>query len=350
MREVGIVSFAQARNVRHSGQVAVEMLMPVITEAVESSGIPRREIGFWCSGSCDYMAGQPFSFVAAVDAIGAWPPVAESHVEMDGAWALYEAWVKLQLGDVDSALVFGYGKSSSGLLRRIMTLQMDPFNVAPLWPDSVSVAALQARALLEGTAHTERDMAAVVTRSRRSAQANPNAQLSGTPTVDELLTAPMLADPLRRHDCPPVSDGASAVVLAADGLARSVCSRPAWIRGIDHRIEAHGLGLRDLTRCPSAALAAHKAGADDSPFDVAEVHAPFSHQELMLTEAIGLGPEVTVNPSGGALCANPMMAAGLIRFGEAARRIWEGGADRALAHATSGPCLQQNLVCVLEGD
>jgi acetyl-CoA acetyltransferase len=56
-----------------------------------------------------------------------------------------------------------------------------------------------------------------------------------------------------------------------------------------------------------------------------------------------------VNPSGGALCANPMFAAGLIRIGEAARRIHLGEAGRALAHATSGPALQQNLVCVMEG-
>ncbi len=57
-----------------------------------------------------------------------------------------------------------------------------------------------------------------------------------------------------------------------------------------------------------------------------------------------------INPSGGALAANPMMAAGLIRIGEAAGRIMTGDANRALAHATSGPCLQQNLVCVLEGE
>jgi hypothetical protein len=44
-----------------------------------------------------------------------------------------------------------------------------------------------------------------------------------------------------------------------------------------------------------------------------------------------------------------MMAAGLIRIGEAARRVWDGSADRAVAHATSGPCLQQNLVCLMEG-
>jgi hypothetical protein len=44
------------------------------------------------------------------------------------------------------------------------------------------------------------------------------------------------------------------------------------------------------------------------------------------------------------------MASGLIRIAEAAARVAAGTADRALAHATSGPCLQQNLVCVLEGD
>ena len=52
--------------------------------------------------------------------------------------------------------------------------------------------------------------------------------------------------------------------------------------------------------------------------------------------------------AGGALAANPMIAAGLIRIGEAAQRIIDGDASRALAHATSGPCLQQNLVCVME--
>jgi hypothetical protein len=43
------------------------------------------------------------------------------------------------------------------------------------------------------------------------------------------------------------------------------------------------------------------------------------------------------------------MAAGLTRFGEVAQRIFDGTADRGVAHATSGPALQQNLVCVLEG-
>jgi acetyl-CoA acetyltransferase len=139
-------------------------------------------------------------------------------------------------------------------------------------------------------------------------------------------------------------------VLAAGDLARRVCERPAWIRGIDHRIEPASLGARDLARSASTELAATKAGLRNGggPVDVAEIHAPFSHQELILRDALGLDDGVAVNPSGGALGANPVMVAGLIRIGEAARRIIDGGARRAVAHATSGPCLQQNLVCLME--
>jgi len=100
----------------------------------------------------------------------------------------------------------------------------------------------------------------------------------------------------------------------------------------------------------STEQAAAKAGVGDGRVDLAEVHAPFTHQELILRNALGLGDDVSVNPSGGALAANVIMASGLIRLGEAASRISRGEADRAVAHATSGPCLQQNLVCVLEGE
>ncbi|MFE6854219.1 lipid-transfer protein, partial [Streptomyces sp. NPDC057674] len=141
-----------------------------------------------------------------------------------------------------------------------------------------------------------------------------------------------------------------AVILAVGDRARELCSRPAWIRGMDHRIEAHSLGFRDLTDSPSTRLAAERAGAFEAPVDTAELHAPFTSQEVVLRRALDLDGSVRVNPSGGALAANPVMAAGLIRLGEAAARIHRGDSDRALAHATSGPCLQQNLVAVLEGE
>ncbi|MEE8311903.1 MAG: thiolase domain-containing protein [Candidatus Binatia bacterium] len=351
MREVAIIAFSQSRSVRCDQEhVEVEMVMPVVTDAVAKAGIERGEIGFTCSGSTDYLVGVPFSFVMALDGVGAWPPIDESHVEMDGAWALYEAWVRLQTGEVDSALVYGFGKSSQGDLPEILSRQLEPYTVAPLWPDSISIAALQARALIEAGVTSERAMAEIAVRDRASAKDNPNAQVAGDFDVDSLLAQPYIADPLRKHDCAPISDGAAAIVLAAGDKARSHCERPAWIRGFDHRIDSQNLGSRDLTRCPSAAMASERAGAGRDKIDVAEIYAPFTHQGALLEKEMGIGGRTRINPSGGALAAHSLMAAGLVRLGEAAARISDGSADRALAHATSGPCLQQNLVCVLEGE
>jgi acetyl-CoA acetyltransferase len=350
-RDVAVVAFAQSHHVRREqARNEVEMVMPVLHQVKAALGIDQSQIDFTCSGSTDYLAGSAFSFVMTLDGVGASPPISESHVEMDGAWALYEAWVKIQTGAADTALVYAYGKSSPGSLRDVLSRQLDPYYVAPLWPDSVALAALQARACLDAGVTTPEEMAAIAARSRRAAADNPFAQLQGSDDPTVLLKEAEIAAPLRQHDCPPISDGAAAIVLAAGDRARELSSSPAWIRGIDHRIEAHSLGVRDLTTSASTSLAAERAGVPDGPVDLAELHAPFTHQEVVLRTALGLGDGVEVNPSGGPLAANPLIAAGLIRIGEAAGRIARGEAGRAVAHATSGPCLQQNLVCVLEGD
>ena len=347
MRDVAVVGFAQRQMARFDGSpTMVELLVPIFEECYQQTGWTRKDIGFWCSGSSDYLAGRSFSFVSAVDAIGTLPPVNESHVEMDAAWALYEAWVKIQTGEVDTALVYGFGKSSAGLLRRVLALQLDPYVLTPLWPDTVSIAALQARLGLESGRWSEEDLAAVVASSRSSATGNPYALLSGETSVDKLLAEPMFSDPLRKHDCAPVTDGAAAIVIAADDRARSVSERPAWITGLQHRTDGQAFGLRDLSRAPSVAGAA--SGLDLDGVEVAELHAPFSHQELLVREELGLGDGVSVNPSGGPLAGNPMFTGGLIRIGEAARRVQDGTADKVLAHATSGPALQQNLLCLME--
>ena len=397
MTEVAVVGFAQSPcGVREDATTSgVEMLVPIFAEVFGATGLTKADIGFWCSGSCDYLAGRAFSFVSAVDAIGAVPPAMESHVEMDGAWALYEAWVKILTGEAEIALAYGFGKSSGAELRRVLALQLDPYLLAPLWPDSVSVAALQARLGLEAGRWTEKDMAEVAARSRAAALANPRAQVSGEVAADELLGRPFVAEPLRAHDCAPVGDGAAVVIIASAERARELCARPAWITGFAHRIDSGSLGARDLLAVPSATGAARAAGVagmaagvapadvaplevaplevaplevaplevaplevaplevaplEVAPLEVAELHAPFSHQEILLREALGLGDGVAVNPSGGALCGNPMFAAGLARIGLAAQAVMSGQAGRALGHATSGPALQQNLVCVLDGE
>jgi acetyl-CoA acetyltransferase len=349
-RNVAVVGFAHAPHVRRTDGTTngVEMLMPCFAQLYEELGITRADIGFWCSGSSDYLAGRAFSFISAIDSIGAVPPINESHVEMDAAWALYEAYIKLLTGEVDTALVYGFGKSSAGILRRVLSRQTDPYTVAPLWPDSVSMAGLQARLGLDAGKWDEQQMARVALDSF----ANARRVDSVPPPVglDELLDRPFFADPLRRHDIAPITDGAAAIVLAAGDRARELRENPAWITGIEHRIESPALGVRNLTESPSTKAATKAAtGGNCRNLDVAEIHAPFTHQHLILADAINIPGATKLNPSGGALAANPMFVAGLERIGFAAQHIWNGSAQRVLAHATSGPVLQQNLVAVMEG-
>src|SRR3984893_14765083 len=211
LTEVAVIGFAQSPcRVREDATTGgVEMLVPIFAEVYAATGLTKADIGFWCSGSSDYLAGRAFSFVQAVDAIGAVPPIMESHVEMDGAWALYEAWVNIASGEAETALAYGFGKSSGAELRRVLALQLDPYLVAPLWPDSVSVAALQARLGIEAGIWSEKEMAEVAARSRAAALSNPQAQTAGEISAEELLDRPYIADPLRAPDCAPHGSGAA---------------------------------------------------------------------------------------------------------------------------------------------
>ena len=349
--DIAIVGFAQTSPDRRTQLTEADLVLHATRAVIADTGLDKSEIGFTVSGSCDYLSGQAFSFVQNTDAYGMVPAINESHVEMDGAWALYEAYVRLLPGDIDVAMAVGVGKNSNSDPSTLYTIEFDPYYLTPLGTDTWSLAALQARALLDSGKATERDFADVVVRNRANAKSNPYAQIKGDYSADELLAADYVRNPLRRHDLPPTTDQAAAIILARGKRAYDFCERPAWITGIDHRIEAHLPTVRkDITTSVSTRLAAQGAGVGKGPIEVAEVHAPFSFQELIVAESLGLDASTEINPSGGALATHAVMVAGIIRMGEAANQIIKNGKNRTLAHSTSGPCLQQNLVCVMEGD
>jgi hypothetical protein len=300
-RPVAIISSASFETPSEPARNEVELLLPVIHDALEAAGLTQQDIGFTVSGSSDYLQGFPFAFVGALDAVGPWPPIRESHLEMDGAFALAEAIEVLQHDGIDTALVYAFARPSRGDLDRTLAIQLDPYSVAPLWPDARSLAGLQAQAMRDSGRYAE----------------VPDV----TPTV--------------------VADGATAVVLAVGDRARELTDTPVWIRGIDHRIESPALGGRDLTVSTSTRVAAAAAGADR--LDAAWLHVLYPHQELLLRDALDLDDQPVDAKAG------PMMVGGLERLAAAANGI-AGTGHRAVAHATSGPCLQQNLVAVLESE
>mgnify|MGYP001426803932 CR=1 FL=1 len=145
-RDVAIVAYAHSAMDAVSAQDEVELTQEVCRAVRQQAGLEQRAIGFTVSGSCDFISGRPFSFVSALDGVGAFPPIRESHVEMDGAFALYEAWVRLQHGDIDTALVYAFGQPSFADINRVFGLQLDPHWAVPIGLDERAVAGLQAGA------------------------------------------------------------------------------------------------------------------------------------------------------------------------------------------------------------
>src|SRR5690242_3319688 len=310
--DIAIIGWAVSPMERRTAKTEQQMLFEVVSDAVDHAGITRADVDFTVAGSCDYVAGQAFSFVQNIDAVGAWPPKRDSHVEMDGAWALYEAWIRLQMGDIDIALAMGSGRSSTASPETIYPMEMDPFYLAPLGTDAVSFAALQARALIDAKLVDERQMADVAVRTRAAGKSRSYNQVTGDFDAEKLLQDEYVRAPLRKHDLPPITDGAVAVVIARGDKARELCERPVWITGFAHFSEAHYPGTRDLTVSPSTTKAAKAAGIDNGPIEVAELQSAFTHEESLLASALGLGKDTEINPSGGPQSADPIMATGLV--------------------------------------
>ncbi len=334
---------AQARPVELDEAAVVEA---VTRAALADAGVSRADVGFICSGSNDYHQGRPFSFVMALDGAGAWPPKRESHVEMDGAWALYEAFVRLQHGDVDVALVYAFGRSSVGDTDAVSTMQLDPYFTPSPGPSPLSLVALQARLMMQEGLLSEADLAKVVSDRYAAARRSEHAAVWGGLDEAELLAAPTVSSPLRAHDAPVQADGAAAIVLVADGAG-------PLLSGIAHQCEPMDFGSRQLTRSTSTRGAwqsardlSRKVGRGGKQVDIVMTAAGFSPHAVLLERELGVNGGL-VDPYGGAMVGDVPMVTGLNRIAAAAEEV-RGGATRALAHATQGPCLQQNLVAILE--
>lgn len=207
--------------------------------------------------------------------------------------------------------------------------------------------------------------AIVAAKDRTNALDNPYAHLREHKSVDDVLASQMLWDPIRYEETCPSSDGACALVIAAEDVA-AASPNPAWIHGTVMRSEPTTAAERDQVNPQAGRDAAaalwKQAGITDpiSQIDAAEVYVPFSWFEPMWLENLGFAAEgegwklteagetamdgrIPFNASGGVLSSNPIGASGMLRFGEAALQVRGAagdhqvdGARRALGHAYGG--------------
>ncbi len=207
----------------------------------------------------------------------------------------------------------------------------------------------------------------VAYKDRLNALKNPLAHLRIEDiSMEKIESSPMLWDPIRYLESCPSSDGACAMVVAREALAKDAPKKPAWILGHAMRSEPTMFCGRDEVNPHAGRECAkdvfNQAGITDplKQIDMAEIYVPFSWFEPMWLENLGFAEEgkgwemtdegrtaldgdLPVNCSGGVLSSNAIGASGMIRFAEAARQVRGDagdhqvpGARTALGHAYGG--------------
>jgi acetyl-CoA C-acetyltransferase len=337
MRSVAILGAAQTRHTARRDDVNyMELTFEVVSELLQQTGFSHDRIDTVITASSDFWDGRTISDIAVQDSVGAAFKSA-SKVSMDGAFALVYAMARITCGKYKTCLVVAHGKASEGEPRAIANAAFDPIFQRPTGIDDHAALGLQARSFLEKRGLGPEALAEAASRSADAASTNPNVE-PRSPGRE------LVADPLHANEIAPDSDGACALLLADSDL---VAGEAVCLDGFGLATDAHGLGDRDLGNAgvlPQAAAAAYdRAGLQPDEVDVVEVHDASSAQTLLWREGLTVSPDVELNPSGGAMGAQPGFATGLVRVAEVAQRVKRSG----IAHGMTGFVGQAHCVWVL---
>jgi len=378
MDKTAIVGVAQTRYERRKkDQIFADLVFDVTRAALDDAGLTINDIDSVVTVSNDFFDGRTISGMAVGDASGGQDKNI-STVSGDGTFGAFYGLMRV-LSGYKATIVVAHYKGSEGDVKMTTNGMFDPIFHRHLGIEAISAAALQANMYMSRYGIREEAFAEVSVKNHGNARNNPFAQLPMDITVRDVMQSRKIAEPLKLLDCCPISDGAAAVIIANEKIAARGRKKPVWIKGVAHCCEDYFLGDRDLARPVALAEAAKKAYAmagiknPVKEIDVAEVLEPFSYMEPLWLEGLGfckpgeggklvskgittMGGKLPVNPSGGALSANPILVAGLARLIEAALQVrGEAGArqvkkvDTALAHGFNGPCGQSHCVWIVGG-
>jgi acetyl-CoA C-acetyltransferase len=207
-------------------------------------------------------------------------------------------------------------------------------------------------------------LAAVSVKNRRNSSLNPNAQFQTPVTMDEVMNGRMIVSPLTLYDCCAITDGAAAVILAAEEKAKHLTDKPlVYIRGTGQATVSNmSANVPSLTTWEALRIAANqaytKAKVEPKEVNVAMTHDCFTISEIVEMEDLGfcekgeggpfvadgrndIGGQVPTNTDGGLLgCGHPYGGTGIRQANEVMRQL-RGDAVQQVPNATVG--LTHNL-------
>ena len=383
MPRVAIVGAGMTKFMRRTQETGKELAWEAGKMALDSCGMKLGDIDDVVLGT----APDAFDMIHMkseylTDGCGGWhKPYVRGYVGGGtGVFIANQGWYHVASGLFDTCLVVAEEKMSSCLPHpqgAFITI-WDQFTESPLGPSLLWYFAMEMNRYMDRYGFTERDMALSAVKNKRNAMGHPCAQLPMELTVDDVVNSEVMAWPVKRLDVSPTSDGAVALVFAAEHVAKRISDKPVWIEGVGWNLETFYVGQRDLYYPKQVEFAARQAyqmagiKEPDKEIDVVEPYDPFDYKEFQHLEALllcgkGESPKLMADgvfnrdgrlpscPSGGAQgVGNAIAATGTMKVaelfwqlrGEAGKRQVPGKPRKGLAQAW-GDEMQVGTVTIL---
>ena len=383
MRKVAIVGAGITKFVRRAQETGKELSWQASKMALDSCGLTLDDVDMVTLGTApDAFDGVHMKGEYLADGAGAHrKPYMRHYVGGGtGVFSPIHGWMHVASGMADICLVVAEEKMSScqphpaGAFLTIF----DHTTEQPLKPTLIWIFALEMNRYMQTYGISKADIARVSVKNKHNALDHPSAQVAEDITVEDVLNSETLCWPVNRLDISPASDGAAAVVLASERVARRLTDKPIWIDGVGMSIDTAYWATRDLSYpryVETAARMAYDMAGIKEPakeIHIAEPYDPFDYKELHHMEGLMLCPRgeaarltaegytardgnLPICPSGGALgVGNPIAATGLMKVieiflqlrGEAGKRQVPGKPTCGLAQAW-GDLMQMGTVIVL---
>lgn len=362
-RRVAIVGTGQTYHKSHRLDVnGRELINEAVTRALADCELSIADIDAIIIGNMDHFESINYVDTWSVEGSGGYmkPIMKITTGGTTGTSVAIAGYYHVASGLFDKVLAIGWEKNSESDTTAAIVTCSDPIWDRFSYSGAIPSLATEASAYMEQYGATQEDAARVAVRERTHALNNPYAQMYNRPiTIKDVMESPMLAYPIKLLDVCPRTDGACAVVFAAEGVAEKIAVRPAWVKSCSVRHTTtwfgdvdYNTGMLSLKRASKEAF--EKAGIKDpvEEIDVAELYLPYSYAGLKWIEAIGfcgpgegpkfiwdgntdMGGKLPINPSGGVMCTNCIGATALLRVAEAAIQIMGKGEARQVPDVTN---------------
>jgi acetyl-CoA acetyltransferase len=344
------------------GHDAVDMAAKASLLALEDAGLQLSEVdGLYTSAPYEAMGG-----LQLAEYLGVQTKITDCNRTGGSAFEIYAAHaaLALALGLINVALIAYGSNPATTTVKGVGMTRPSSYEAAykPLAP--ISSYALAAARHMHQFGTTRRHLAEVAVAARQWAQLNPEAAVRDNLSIEDVLAARMVSDPLGVRDCCLFNDGAGAIVMTRADRAQDLRKTPVYVLGaaaaVTHREISSMPDLTVTGAAISGPAAFAQAGVTAADIDLAMVYDAFTITPILFLEDLGFcskgeggrfvengaiapGGRLAVNTNGGGLsCVHPGMY-GIFLLVEAVRQLRrEAGyrqltkCDLAVAHGNGG--------------